>query len=114
MRLARLGVDSLPDVLEDCFFVTEILAGLTIELPQHAVFSNRKDEILPSRIDEHAFEHDIEIEASPGACETYQASLPVSASMATVELVKRTAPCRASACRGLPASRVWPGRCPSM
>src|SRR5207249_9792529 len=44
--LSGLWIELCPDVLEYGFFVTEILTGFPIELPQDAVFPNREQPIL--------------------------------------------------------------------
>ena len=65
-RLAGLRIELVPDVLEDRLLVPEVLAGLAIELPQHAVLADGEDQVLPAGIDEHAFEHDVEVERFAG------------------------------------------------
>ncbi len=60
-RLTGLGIKFGPDILEDGFFVAEILAGLAIELPQDSVFADREQPVLSVPVDQNAFEYDIEI-----------------------------------------------------
>src|SRR5688572_854985 len=61
-RFARLGIELLPDVLEDRLLVSEILARLAIQLPQDAVLAGGEDEGLARGIDAHAFEYDVHVE----------------------------------------------------
>src|SRR5688572_3996944 len=65
-RRAGLRIELLPDVLEDGFLVTEILAGLAIELPEHAVLADGEYQVLAGGVDEHALEHDVEVERFAG------------------------------------------------
>ena len=65
-RRPGLRIELLPHVLEDGLLVTEILARLAIELPEHAVLADREHQILSARIDEHALEDDVEVERFTG------------------------------------------------
>src|SRR5678815_2424179 len=67
LRPARLWIKTLPDVLEDGFLVPEVLPGFAIELPEDAVLADGKDEISSTAVDQHALEHDIEIQRLCGS-----------------------------------------------
>ena len=88
VRLAGVRIELVPDVLEDRFFVAEILAGLAIELPQHAVLADREHQLLIAGVDEHALEHDVEIERFAGrVLEVPRRACRCRRSSASVELV---------------------------
>ncbi len=61
-RLAGLAVEAGPDVLEQRLGVIDVLARAAVELPQHAVFADREHPLAAAAVDEHALEHDVEIE----------------------------------------------------
>ena len=63
---AGLLVEGLPDVLEQRFLVAKILAGSTIELPQHAVLADGEQHVLIPIVDEHTLEDHVEIECFRG------------------------------------------------
>ncbi len=65
-RPARLAIEARPDVLEHRFLVAEILAGPAVVLPQHAVLADGEHPLLGAGVDEHALEHDVEIERLAG------------------------------------------------
>src|SRR6266571_144717 len=62
LRRAGLRVDRLEDVLEHRFLVAEEPAILPIDLPQDARLADREHDLLVADVDEHAFEHFVEIE----------------------------------------------------
>src|SRR5437867_12840964 len=62
MRSPAYGVEFIPDVLENRFLMTKVLAGLTVELPQDTVFPDGEEQALAGIIDQNALEHDIEID----------------------------------------------------
>src|SRR5690606_3219877 len=61
-RPSGFTVEALPDVLEDRLDMVEVAAVATTELPQNAVLADGEDELVVARVDEHALEHDVEIE----------------------------------------------------
>src|SRR4029453_6772169 len=61
-----LRIDVIPRVLEHRLDVTDIFAGLAIELPQDPVLADREQVLLVVGIYEHALEHDVEIERLAG------------------------------------------------
>src|SRR6185503_18485301 len=61
-RRARLAIEARPDVLEQRLDVAEIGAVAAVVLPEHAVFTRREHPLLVAGVDEHALEHDVEIE----------------------------------------------------
>src|SRR5690606_34542037 len=61
-RPSGFTVEALPDVLEDRLDMVDVAAVATIELPQNAVLADGEDELVVARVDEHALEHDVEIE----------------------------------------------------
>ena len=65
-RRARLRIEFLPDVLEDRLLVSEVLAGLAIHLPQHAVLAGGEHQLLIADVGEHALEDNVEVERFTG------------------------------------------------
>ena len=65
-RLAGLGIEVLPHVLEDRLDVPFVRAGLPIVLPQHAVLADREHPALATGIDEDALEDVVQIERFAG------------------------------------------------
>ena len=61
-----LWIELRPDVLEDGFFVAEILSRLPIELPQDSIFSDGEQPVLAARINKNALEDDIQIQRFAG------------------------------------------------
>src|SRR5262249_1690396 len=62
MRSPGCGIELIPDVLKDSFFVAKIFAGLPIQLPQDTVLSDSEEQALSGVVHQHAFKNDIEIE----------------------------------------------------
>ncbi len=62
VRPAGLGIEPLPYVLKHGLLVVEVLARLPIQLPQDAVLADREQQVLVVVVDEHALEHDVEIQ----------------------------------------------------
>src|SRR5205823_3407773 len=62
LRRAGLRVDRLEYILENRFLVAEETAVAAIELPENAGLADREDDLLIADVDEHPFEHFIEIE----------------------------------------------------
>src|SRR5436190_18026023 len=66
VRSARLRIEPVPHVLKHGLFVAEVLARLSIELPQNAVLPYSEQQVLVAVIDEHALEHHVEIQRLGG------------------------------------------------
>ena len=70
--------------------MAEVLAGLSIELPQDAVLADREQQVLVAVVDEHALEDDVEIERFAGRV------LKVPGQLAGIDIERqRRAACRA-------------------
>src|SRR2546425_12166085 len=67
VRAAAYGIEFIPDVLKNGFFMAQIFARLAIELPQDTVFADRKEQALAGVINQHALKNDIEVEGFGGS-----------------------------------------------
>ena len=84
-----------------------------VEFPQDAGLCRRAEDVfLAAIVDQDALEDFVEVEAfRRGRGAKYHLSLPVSASMASVELAKSVAPLPEPRLSAHP--QVWLARCPS-
>ena len=64
--MPRLRIDLLEHVLKDGVLVAEELAGLAIDLPQHAGLADGEEVLLGADVDQHLLEHFVEIERLAG------------------------------------------------
>ncbi len=65
-RRAGLAIEARPHVLEDRFDVIEVGAALAVVLPEDPVLADRQDPLVVARVDQHALEHDVEVEGLAG------------------------------------------------
>src|SRR5262249_27414701 len=62
VRLAGLGIDLVPDVLEHGLVMIDVLAGRAVELPEDAGLADREQRLFASDVDEYSLVDLVEVE----------------------------------------------------